>query len=144
MKVETLEDVLFRGLAVVVHRTVVVADGMMNDAMGCGPPGACPRCQHPAARVHSRYWRHIAGLPVGGHRLIVRPGRRLCTKPGDPRPANCLLGSVGRPSGVGPGLAPDPWHCPRRRRVVQAGRRGRVWSSRWSEERRFCPVSVCG
>ncbi|MET9692541.1 transposase family protein [Streptomyces sp. NPDC006514] len=45
---------------------------MVIDATGCGPPGACPQCQHPAARVHSRYWRHIAGLPVGGHRLIVR------------------------------------------------------------------------
>ncbi|MGW0531123.1 ISL3 family transposase [Streptomyces sp. NPDC003032] len=44
----------------------------MIDAAGCGPPGTCPQCQHPAGRVHSRYWRHIAGLPVGGHRLIVR------------------------------------------------------------------------
>ncbi|WP_349817366.1 transposase family protein [Streptomyces sp. TUS-ST3] len=44
----------------------------MIDATGCGPPGACPQCQHPAARVHSRYWRHIAGLPVSSHRLIVR------------------------------------------------------------------------
>ncbi|MFL1906097.1 ISL3 family transposase [Streptomyces tauricus] len=48
----------------------------MIDATGCGPPGACPQCQHPAARVHSRYWRHIAGLPVSSHRLIVR----LCVR----------------------------------------------------------------
>ncbi|WP_079154524.1 ISL3 family transposase [Streptomyces subrutilus] len=72
MKVETLEDVLFPGLDLVVQRAVVADDGMMIDATGCGSPGACPQCQHPAARVHSRHWRHIAGLPVGGHRLIVR------------------------------------------------------------------------
>ncbi|MFJ8563790.1 transposase family protein [Streptomyces sp. NPDC093514] len=54
-------------------RQAVVADyTLVIDAAGCGPPGPCPQCQYPAARVHSRYWRHVAGLPVGGHRLIVR------------------------------------------------------------------------
>lgn len=72
MKAETLKDVLFPGLDLEVHRAVVADDGMMIDATGYGPPGACPQCQHPAARVHSWYWRHIAGLPVGGHQLIVR------------------------------------------------------------------------
>ncbi|WP_404962391.1 ISL3 family transposase [Streptomyces sp. 147326] len=72
MKVETPEDVLFPGLDLVVKRAVVADGGMMIDAAGCGSPGACPQCRHPAARVHSRYWRHIAGLPVGVHRLIVR------------------------------------------------------------------------
>ncbi|MGA5361187.1 transposase family protein [Streptomyces purpurascens] len=42
----------------------------MIDAAGCGPPGTCPQCQHPAARIHSRYWRQVAGLPVGGHRMM--------------------------------------------------------------------------
>lgn len=72
MKPETLQDVLFRGLNLVVRQAVVADDGLMIDATGCGPPGACPQCQHPAARVHSRYWRHIAGLPVSSHWLIVR------------------------------------------------------------------------
>jgi transposase len=72
MKPETLEDVLFPGLNLVVRQAVFTDDGLMIDATGCGPPGACPQCQHPAARVHSRYWRHIAGLPVNSHRLIVR------------------------------------------------------------------------
>ncbi|UQW99300.1 ISL3 family transposase [Streptomyces sp. RerS4] len=72
MKVETLEDVLFPGLNLVVRQVVVADDSLMVDAAGCGPPGGCPQCEHPAARVHSRYWRHIAGLPVGGHKMIVR------------------------------------------------------------------------
>ncbi|MFE3788055.1 transposase family protein [Streptomyces goshikiensis] len=45
---------------------------MMVDAACCGPPGPCPLCQHPAALVHSRYWRYIAGLPAGGRQVIVR------------------------------------------------------------------------
>ncbi|MFF4948737.1 transposase family protein [Streptomyces chattanoogensis] len=50
----------------------------MIDAAGCGPSGRCPHCQQPAARLHSRYWRSVAGLPVGDHRMIVRhPVRRL-------------------------------------------------------------------
>ncbi|SFH25659.1 ISL3 family transposase [Streptomyces mirabilis] len=72
MKPETLKDVLFPGLNLVVRQAVVADDGLMIDATGCGPPGACPQCQQPARRVHSRYWRHIAGLPVSSHRLIVR------------------------------------------------------------------------
>lgn len=76
MKPETLQDVLFPALNLVVRQAVVADDGLMIDATGCGPPGACPQCQHPAARVHSRYWRHIAGLPVSSHRLIVR----LCVR----------------------------------------------------------------
>lgn len=72
MKAEMLKDVLFPGLDVVVQQAVFADDRMIIDATGCGPPGACPQCQHPGVRVHSRYWRHIAGLPVVGARLIVR------------------------------------------------------------------------
>ncbi|MFF3215861.1 transposase family protein [Streptomyces sp. NPDC002886] len=43
----------------------------MVDAACCGPSGPCPLCQHPAARVHSRYWRHIAGLPASGRQMVV-------------------------------------------------------------------------
>ncbi|MEV6734201.1 MULTISPECIES: transposase family protein [unclassified Streptomyces] len=39
---------------------------------------------HPAARVHSRYWRHIAGLPVGGQRMIVRLRVRRVSPPAVP------------------------------------------------------------
>ncbi|WP_412566118.1 transposase [Streptomyces nojiriensis] len=72
MERETLEDVLFPGLNVVVRQATVVDDSMLVDAACCGPPGPCPLCQHPAARVHSRYWRYIAGLPAGGRQVIVR------------------------------------------------------------------------
>ncbi|MFJ6760807.1 transposase family protein [Streptomyces sp. NPDC091273] len=44
----------------------------MVDAACCGPPGPCPMCRHPAARGHSRYWRHIAGLPASGRQMIAR------------------------------------------------------------------------
>ncbi|MFI8244173.1 transposase family protein [Streptomyces sp. NPDC085866] len=44
----------------------------MVDAAGCGPPGRCPQCDHPGVRVHSRYWRHIVDLPVGGRKIVVR------------------------------------------------------------------------
>ncbi|MFD3549797.1 ISL3 family transposase [Streptomyces sp. NPDC058655] len=72
METESLRDVLFPGLNVVV-RQVTVADGnVIVDAACCGPPGPCPLCQHPAARVHSRYWRHIAGLPASGRQMVVR------------------------------------------------------------------------
>ncbi|WP_159047302.1 transposase family protein [Streptomyces sp. XY332] len=44
----------------------------MIDAAGCGPPGPCPQCRRPASRIHSRYWRHVAALPAGGHEVIIR------------------------------------------------------------------------
>ncbi|WP_408056165.1 transposase family protein [Streptomyces ureilyticus] len=51
----------------------MAADGnVVVDAAGCGPPGKCPQCEHPATRVHSRYWRQISELPVGGRGLLVR------------------------------------------------------------------------
>ncbi|KMO96053.1 ISL3 family transposase [Streptomyces roseus] len=87
METKTLRDVLFPGLDLAVRQVTVVNDDLMVDANGCGPPGGCPACQHPAARVHSRYWRHIAGLPVGGRRLIVRlrVRRFFCDQPRCPR-----------------------------------------------------------
>ncbi|MFD3580923.1 ISL3 family transposase [Streptomyces sp. NPDC058683] len=72
MKTETLEDVLFPGLHLTVRQVVAVDDDLIIDAAGCGPPGRCPQCERPATRVHSRYWRRIAGSPVGRHTMIVR------------------------------------------------------------------------
>ncbi|MCX5402658.1 transposase [Streptomyces sp. NBC_00335] len=87
MELETVEDALFPGLTLVLRQAVVADDRLMIDAAGCGPPGACPACQHPAARVHSRYSRHIAGLPFSGRRLIVRlrVHRFFCDQPRCPR-----------------------------------------------------------
>ncbi|MFF5490798.1 transposase [Streptomyces virginiae] len=72
MGMETLEDVLFPGLNIVVRQETVEDDSIMVDAACCGPPGSCPLCQHPAARVHSRYGRYVAGLPAGGRQVMVR------------------------------------------------------------------------
>ncbi|NGO46106.1 transposase family protein [Streptomyces sp. YC419] len=69
---ETLKDVLLPGLSLTVRQLKAVDGHLLVDAAGCGPPGACPQCAHPATRVHSRYWRHISELPVGGRGLIVR------------------------------------------------------------------------
>jgi transposase len=72
MRVETLKDLLVPGLNLTVRQLMTVDGNLMVDAAGCGPPGRCPRCRHPATRVHSRYWRQISDLPVGGRGLIVR------------------------------------------------------------------------
>ncbi|WP_442815073.1 MULTISPECIES: transposase family protein [unclassified Streptomyces] len=54
-------------------RQLKAVDGhLVVDAAGCGPPGRCPQCEHPATRFHSRYWRQISELPVSGRGLIVR------------------------------------------------------------------------
>ncbi|MFE3991586.1 transposase family protein [Streptomyces goshikiensis] len=85
---------------------------MMVDAACCGPPGPCPLCQHPAARVHSRYWRYIAGLPAGGRQVIVhlRVRRFFCDQ------SQCRRRTyVEQVAGL--------THRPRRRRVLQAGGR---------------------
>jgi transposase len=36
------------------------------------PTACCPACQHPSARVHSRYVRSLADLPWGGTAVRVR------------------------------------------------------------------------
>ncbi|MFI9749490.1 transposase family protein [Streptomyces collinus] len=72
MRVETLEDVLLPGLNLVVRQLMTVGGNLVVDAAGCAPPGKCPQCEHPATWVHSRYWRQISELPVGGQGLIVR------------------------------------------------------------------------
>ncbi|NGO11532.1 transposase [Streptomyces sp. HC44] len=72
MRVETLEDVLLPGLNLKVRQLMAADGNLVVDAAGCGPPGRCPQCEHPAIRVHSRYWRQISELPVGGRGLTVR------------------------------------------------------------------------
>ncbi|WP_075033119.1 transposase [Streptomyces mirabilis] len=72
MQVETLEDVLSPGLNLKVRQLIAVDGQLVVDAVGCGPPGKCPQYKQPATRVHSRYWRHLSALPVGGQRVLVR------------------------------------------------------------------------
>jgi len=55
-----------------VRQCGAVDGRLVVDVAGCGPPVGCPQCGHPATRVHSRYGRHVSGLPVGWRGLIVR------------------------------------------------------------------------
>ncbi|MHC5262669.1 transposase family protein [Streptomyces sp. UC4497] len=72
MRVETLEDVLWPGVYLMARQLKTVDGHLVVEAAGCGPPGRCPQCAHPATRVHSRYWRQISEVPVSGRWLIVR------------------------------------------------------------------------
>ncbi|MFB6565514.1 transposase family protein [Streptomyces sp. NPDC056400] len=77
---------------------IIDATGCGLRAAGCGLPGACPQCQHPGVRVHSRYWRHVAGLPVLGARLIVHlQVRRFFCDQTKWAPTSDLCGTGGGP-----------------------------------------------
>ena len=55
-----------------VHE-VTAEEGMFTLTISSHQPdGACPGCQRPARRVHSRYWRTPADLPVVGVRVRLR------------------------------------------------------------------------
>jgi transposase len=55
------------------------------------PTGCCPKCGCPADRVHSRYRRTLADLPVGGRRLVIRLTARrfFCRDAGCDRTVFC-------------------------------------------------------
>lgn len=70
--VESLADVLFSGFDVWLTRVTEAAEGLVVEAVACGPPLRCPGCNSQAARVHSSYELGLAGLPVNGRSLTVR------------------------------------------------------------------------
>jgi transposase len=72
MGVESLADVLFSGFDVRLTRVTEAAEGLVVEAVACGPPPRCPGCNSRASRVHSSYERGLAGLPVNGRGLTVR------------------------------------------------------------------------
>jgi transposase len=47
----------------------------------------CPLCQGRSNRVHSRYWRRVADLPISGHTvvLLLQIRRFRCLTPSCPR-----------------------------------------------------------
>jgi transposase len=51
----------------------------------------CPDCGQPSHRIHSRYRRTLADLPVCGHRVVLRVAVRkfFCRQPGCPRAVFC-------------------------------------------------------
>ncbi|MFE9404033.1 ISL3 family transposase [Streptomyces sp. NPDC006530] len=72
MGVESLADVLFSGFDVRLTRVTEAAEGLVVEAVACGPPPRCPGCNSQAAKVHSSYERALAGLPVNDRSLTVR------------------------------------------------------------------------
>ncbi|WP_328935804.1 MULTISPECIES: transposase family protein [unclassified Streptomyces] len=70
--VESLADVLFAGFDVRLTRVTKAAEGLVVEAVACGPPRRCTGCNSQATRVHSSYERGLAGLPVNGRSLTVR------------------------------------------------------------------------
>ncbi|MGW2425745.1 transposase family protein [Streptomyces sp. NPDC001709] len=72
MQAEVFEELLFPGLKIAVRQLAVGEGALIVDAAACAPAGTCPQCDHPGVRVHSRYWRHIAGLPLARQKMVVR------------------------------------------------------------------------
>lgn len=72
MGVESLADVLFSGFDVRLTRVTEAAEGLLVEAVACGPPPRCPGCNSQASRVHSSYEQGLAGLPVNWRGLTVR------------------------------------------------------------------------
>ncbi|MFD3560218.1 ISL3 family transposase [Streptomyces sp. NPDC058686] len=72
MGVESFADVLFFGINARLTRVTEAVEGLVVEAVACGPPPRCPGCRSQASRVHSSYERGLAGLPVNGRGLTVR------------------------------------------------------------------------
>src|SRR5262245_61564400 len=78
-------------------RGLVVTDATITPdliavAVSCGAPtAACPACGQASDRVHSRYRRTLADLPVNGRRFVIRITSRrfFCRHPGCPRAVFC-------------------------------------------------------
>lgn len=71
----------------IVERVRVDADRLVIDARARACVAACPECERPARRVHSRYRRRLRDLPWHGRptELHLRLRRFRCDAPGCPR-----------------------------------------------------------
>ncbi|MFC9602423.1 ISL3 family transposase [Streptomyces niveus] len=63
---------LFSRVDVRLTRVTEAAEGLVVEAVACGPPPRCPGCRSQASRVHSSYERGLAGQPVNGRGLVIR------------------------------------------------------------------------
>ncbi|MER6567875.1 transposase family protein [Streptomyces sp. NPDC001093] len=63
----TWQDVLFKGLEVLVTAAAYGACGMVARLSGRRDAGSCPACGRASARVQDRYERRLQDLPVAGH-----------------------------------------------------------------------------
>ena len=75
MGVESLADVPLSGFDVRLTCVTQVTEGLVVDAVACGPPPRCPERNSQASRVHSSYERGLAGLPVNGRSRFRGSGR---------------------------------------------------------------------
>jgi transposase len=74
-----------------VTDTAITPD-LITVAFRCTAPAACcPECGRPSDRVHSRYRRTVADLPVNGRRFVLRLTARrfFCRQPGCRRAVFC-------------------------------------------------------
>ena len=71
----------------IVECVRIEADRLIIDAQVKARVAACPRCQRPSHRVHSRYHRRLRDLPWQGRptELHLRLRRFRCDTPGCPR-----------------------------------------------------------
>jgi transposase-like protein len=77
------------GLAVT---DAAITPNLIALAITCTAPTAtCPACGHPSDRVHSRYRRTLADLPVNGRRFVLRVTARrfFCRHPACGRAVFC-------------------------------------------------------
>lgn len=96
MGVESLADVLFAGFDVRLTRVTKAAEGLVVEAVACGPPPRCPGCNSQATRVHSSYERGLAGLPVNGRRAqaLCSTRRRYLLRSHVPVSPGCFVSTT--------------------------------------------------
>jgi transposase len=79
------------GCGLAVTGTTSTPDLLVIAVATAAPTARCPACGHPSDRVHSRYRRTLADLPVNGRRFVLRLTARrfLCRHPGCGRAVFC-------------------------------------------------------
>jgi transposase len=84
-------DLLPAGCGLAITDATITPD-LIAVALTCTAPTAtCPTCGQPSDRVHSRYRRTLADLPVNGRRYVLRLTARrfFCPHPGCDRAVFC-------------------------------------------------------
>ena len=85
-----------------VEQVVIVDDAVQIDLYRTARTARCPGCRRRSHRVHSRYRRRIADLPIAGCEVVLhlRVRRFRCSTPRCPRRifAEQVPGLAGRPA----------------------------------------------
>ncbi|HEY3740524.1 MAG TPA: ISL3 family transposase [Bryobacteraceae bacterium] len=87
----SLIDLLFTGVGLTITDFTITTDFVVLAATPNSSTACCPKCGVVADRVHSRYRRTIADLPMGGRRLALRllARRFFCSNAGCQRTIFC-------------------------------------------------------